>query len=163
MSSKLKKDLAQPFESSTGVTITLKAAPALLVQQAVSSVKAPPIPTQEIDGKVVKNELHPDYQKALEEWELKRSMASIDAMVLFSVGLPEGLPKDENWIKQLKYFEKLGHFELNGYDLNDEDDKEFVYKRYMALGKAELDAVGILNGVSQEDIDSFSDTFQSPT
>lgn len=160
---KLQEDLSKPFVSSTGVKIMLKAAPALLIEQAQSMVESPEIPTQEIDGKTVKNELHPDYQKALVEFERERSMAALDAMIMFSVELPEGLPEDDTWIKQLKFLQKHNRFSLNGYDIDDKDDREFIYKRYIALSNDEFQLVSQINGIKQEDVDSFTDTFPGPT
>jgi hypothetical protein len=163
---KINKDLSKPFESSTGVKITLKAAPALLIEQAQSMVESPKPPINEIkdeDGKVIRteeNRLHPDFQEALREYDRKRSMAALDAMVMFSVELPAGLPEDESWIKNLKYLERHNLFSLNGYSFDDEDDKEFIYKRYIALGSDELQLVSQINGIRQEDVEAFTDTFQ---
>lgn len=162
------KDFSKPFTASTGVKITLKAAPALLIEQAQSLIEKPKPPVQvvvdENTGKEreVANELHPDYQKALLDWDRERNMAALDTMVMFSVDLPDGLPEDENWIKQLKYLQKHSRFSLNGYNLDDEDDREFIYKRYIALGNDELQLVSQINGIRQEDVEAFTDTFQSP-
>lgn len=156
------KDFSKPFLSSTGIQITLKAAPALLIEQSQSLIKAPKPPKQKLeDGREVVNELHPDHQEALQRYDRECNMAALDTMVMFSVGLPDGLPEDKDWIKQLKYLEKHNRFSLNGYDLDDEDDREFIYKRYIALGNDELLLVSKINGIRQEDVEAFSDTFQS--
>src|SRR3990167_2251112 len=122
---------------TTGVKVKMTPAPSLLIEQAVSRIKFPDVPVQTLeDGRKVENPTHPDYLKARLEAIRKQSQVAIDVMIAF--------------------------VDLQGYDLTDELDREFVYKKYIAFGSDDLQALSQVNGISEEDRRLARDTFRGP-
>lgn len=140
---------------STGIRAKLLPVPASLMQEVVSRLKEPPIPLEydEAMGRKVENPHNPEYRAALAELEQKRAKASIDAMAMFGIELIDGLPEDKKWLAKLKKMEKFGYLDLSEFDLEDEFDLEFLYKRFIALGNDEIVRIGTLTGISQEDVE----------
>src|SRR3990167_3099732 len=147
---------------TTGVKVKMTPAPSLLIEQAVSRIKFPDVPVQTLeDGRKVENPTHPDYLKARLEAIRKQSQVAIDVMIAF-VDLVDEIPPDAQWVKRIRYLERLGHIDLQGYDLTDELDREFVYKKYIAFGSDDLQALSQVNGISEEDRRLARDTFRGP-
>jgi hypothetical protein len=155
---------------TTGVKVKLNPAPVFAVERAASGIKLPPVPTQTLeDGRVVENPLHPNYVQAQREVAEKQNAAAIDAMIVF-VDLVDGLPEGDEWLKKLKYLVKLGHFpkeDLEKFDLEDQDDREFVYKKFVAFGAPDIQMLTDANGIREEDLavarESFRRTAQRDT
>ena len=93
------------------------------------------------------NFMHPDYIEAQTEAERKRSDAALDAALLFGVKLVDGVPEDDSWIANLKYMEKRGSIDLSDWDLDDEFEREFIYKRYVAMAGDDFTLIAELSGV----------------
>jgi hypothetical protein len=146
---------------STGVRVTLNYVPSMLVQEAQQTVPNPPVPQifLEKQNRVVDNPMDERYVKELENAESKRTMAAFDVMVSFGVRLVDGLPKDKGWLKQLRRVGGRGSVDLNQYDLDDPEDLEFLYLRFVAFQTASdfniLNKVIITEADIQEKVESF--------
>lgn len=150
---------------TTGVRVRVNRVSQMLLDAAVHKVKEPEVPLwyDEDRDREVLNPNHPHYLAAMEEYEREQRLAAIDAAILWGVDLVDGLPKDKLWIKKLKYFaEKLGHIDLSEYDLEDEFELEFLYKRFIALSAEDLSNLmpEIMGGVTEEDVAKAVETFQ---
>lgn len=147
---------------STGIRGRFKSVPAMTIEAAQAMIKDPPVPLQAIEGRdhPVENPVDPDYIKARMEANRERGEAAIDVMVLFGLELVDGLPDDDTWLKQLKFLEKRGHLDLSSYDLKDEVEREFVYKRFIATGSDDLVAIGQMSGLKDKDVQAAREAFQ---
>jgi hypothetical protein len=76
----------------------------------------------------------PAYARALEEYGHTLGLVSIDAMILFGVELADPIPADGAWLRKLA---RLG-IEV---DASDPDEVEFAYKKYVAMGLSDIEAV----------------------
>jgi hypothetical protein len=81
-------------------------------------------------------------------------------MVMFGLDLMDGLPKDETWLKKLKWLEKTNRLDLSNIDFTDPFEKEFAFKKFIAATNPTIMEVTRASGVTQEDIDSATDSFQ---
>lgn len=155
---KLIRQFSEPITLSTGIKVKINVAPAMLVEQAVSRVKFPDVPVQVLeDGRKVENPNHPEYLQARQDAIRNQSQASLDVMIAF-IDLVDPI-EDDTWIKRLNYLVRLGHADISGYDLDDELDREFVYKKYIAIGNEDAKIIALANGISGEDLQSAKDTF----
>jgi hypothetical protein len=157
-----------PIELSTGLGYAVfKPVSTVLITESLATVKDPPVPMWHNPDKdrEEENPNHPDYIKALETAAIERSNRVIDAIVMFGVtltdedGSPVDLPEDASWLRKLQFLSKRGGVDLEGFDLKDDFDLEFLYKRYVALGQAELGIMTRMSGISEEDITRAEDTF----
>lgn len=157
-----------PIELSTGLGYAVfKPVSTVLITESLATVKDPPVPVwlNEEKGREEENPNHPDYLKALEEAAIKRSNRVIDAIVMFGVtmtdedGNPVDLPEDASWLRKLQFLSKRGGVDLEGFDLKDDFDLDFLYKRYVALGQSELAIMTRMSGISEEDITRAEDSF----
>jgi len=104
-----------------------------------------------------------DYLKLMREVKEKRDKVSMDTMILFGIELLDEIPEDGAWINKLRYMEKLGHLNLESYDLTDPIEREFLYKRYIAVSSDDLIEILKRSGISEDDIAQAMKTFPSPT
>lgn len=152
---------------STGVRIKVNTVPPGLVEDVMAQVKEPPVPMfyDEERDREYPNPTDPEYIKALQQVERDRSVAMIEAIVLFGIELVDGLPDDETWLKKLRFMGRRGTFDISGYDLDDELDREFLFKRYICLGTADDLAllVSSVQGIEPQDIDKARQTFLDDT
>ena len=99
--------------------------------------------------------MHPAYLAAMDRWETKRSLASMDAMAMFGVELLDEVPSDEesDWARKLK---------LLGMDFNLDDpvEREFFYKKYIALAGTDYMLLGSLSGLTEEAIAEAASSFR---
>lgn len=155
-------NLNEPVILSTGITVLLKPVPTALIQEAAQSIKDPSVPQQKVEGKdyLVDNPNDPEYQRLLQEAFAERVQAGFDVMALMGVELIDGLPQDDNWLQRLKFLEKRNRLDLSGYDLDDQFEKEFVFKRYYALAAEDWNLLTRLSGVTEEDIAKAKDSFR---
>jgi hypothetical protein len=132
------------------------------------SIKYPSVPMVEHPdkGRMEENPNDPAYLAAVEEVEVRRNLAAADAMVMFGVqliddeGVPFKYPEDLSWLKKLKYFQKRGMVNLDDFDLEDEFDLEFLFKKYIAVGAGDIMTIGRMSGVSEEAVQKAQATFQ---
>lgn len=150
-----KKELGTIITTKTGVRIRIVPVAAHLLDDVMHEVKDPPVPTKYVEEKGREEEDPADrnYLKALADAEHERSVAASDALILFGVELMDGIPEDDTWLKKLKWLERRKRVDLSGYDLNDEMDLEFVYKKYYVVSARDIPVVGTASGMSDEEIE----------
>jgi len=146
---------------STGVQARIVPVASSLLDEINARISDPAVPSQEIDGQMHENPLHPDYRQALKEASAERTTAILDAFVMFGVELVEGVPDDGLWEKKIKFMEKRGALDLSVYDLEDEFDREFVFKRYIACSSRDMRKVGVASGILAEEIERAMESFRS--
>jgi len=148
---------------STGVRALVRPVSARLITETISSVPKPAIPMWHDPDRDrdVPNPDDPTYIRALEERQEQQGVASFDAMVMFGIELVDGVPDDDGWIKRLRLMEKLGHLDLSDFDLDDELEREFAYKRYVAVSAADMDLLQSASGVTEEEIAIATESFPS--
>jgi hypothetical protein len=149
-----------------GAKIRVIPVSALLIQEITSQIDDPRPPMQpnlEKDGRMEENPFDPDYLDKLKEAQQKRSQATSDALVMFGLELVDGLPEDETWIKKLRWLEKTGRIDLSYIDFNDPFEKDFAFKKFIAATNPTIMEVTRASGVSQEDIDNATASFQRNT
>jgi hypothetical protein len=134
---------------STGVRARLSPVSSSLVEDMKNAVEMPKVPVVWIEAKEreEENPNDPRYIEAVNAAEMRRSDAIFDALCMFGVELEDGLPEDDKWLRKLKLLEKRGRMDLSGFDLKDEFDLEFLYKRYVAVAGADLQIIGGLHGM----------------
>ena len=145
---------------STGIRARIIPVASPLIDEINSRVLDPTVPVQVIDGQEHANPLHPEYQRALMDASNKRTSAVLDAFVMFGVELVDGVPEDDEWVKKIKFMEKRGAIDLSCYNLKDPLDREFVYKRFIAVSSKDTRLIGVASGVLSADIDRAMDSFQ---
>lgn len=146
---------------STGDKAIVHPVSLTLISEVTSRVKDPDVPMffNEQKGREEPNPNHPDYIRALQEADNQRGIASLDAMVMFGIELLEGIPEDRGWLKKLKILERRGVLDLSVYDLEDEIDLEFLYKRFIAVSNTDLAKVSKISGISSEEVASAEKSF----
>lgn len=148
---------------STGVRARITPIPAALIDDAMNRVKYPDIPMWHNDAKDrdEPNPSDPVYLEQYAEAERQRSNAALDTMLIAGVELVDGLPEDDRWLRKLTMMERRGLIQLEGnYDMDDELDKEFLYKRYVAVGVRDFLEISRQSGMNQEDIEAAQRTFR---
>jgi hypothetical protein len=139
---------------STGYRAKIVPVAATLIDAAVSKIQDPPVPMVFIKDQD-RNEPNPNdpaYQRALQEANRERSMASIDCMVLMGVELLDPVPIEGKWLLGLKRLERLGRIDLSLYDMEDPLDMEFVFKRFVAVGNEDLELITKKMGITEADL-----------
>jgi hypothetical protein len=133
---------------STGVVVRLSPVSSSLVEEMKAAIPMPAVPVVYIEEKEreEENPNDPRYMAAVEEVHTERADAMFDALVMFGVELPDGLPEDDTWLRKLKLLEKRTPLDLSGFNLKDEFDLEFLYKRYVAVAGEDLRIIGALHG-----------------
>jgi len=146
---------------STGIRARIVPVAATLIDEIRTHIPDPPVPTQEIDGKKHENPLHPEYRQALKDAQDERTTATLDAFVMFGVELVDGMPEDDGWVEKIRFMERRGVLDLSVYDLKNDLDREFVYKRYIAVSSKDMRKIGVASGVLAEEIERAMDSFRS--
>ncbi len=155
-----ERNVDQVVTLSTGVQARLVPVAASLINDVTARIQDPPVPMVDIGKKKPEpNPNDPDYQVALVEVNAKRATATMDAIVMFGVELVDGVPEDNGWLSKLRYMEKLGHLNMEAYDLDDPTDLEFVFKRYIAISAEDMAEVMRRSGVTEQAIAVATDTF----
>ena len=160
----VKKQAAVPdWEPlSTGVVGRIVPVGASLIDDVVASIQdpKPPLFFNEDKGREEENPTDPTYIEALEAAQRQRAVAAMETLLLFGLELQE-LPPDEEWLPKLKYMQKRGHISLDGFDLNDPMERELLYKKYIAVGTADLIKIGQHAGLNSRDVEEAARTFKS--
>jgi hypothetical protein len=162
---KRRREEGEPLSVlSTGIKARLIPVAATLVQDVASRVKDPDVPMWHNPDKDREepNPNDPKYLRDLADAGEKRGLAAVDAMVMFGVELEDGYPDPETdpWLRKLKFMERRGHISLDDFDLEDELDLEFVYKRYIAVSSIDLVAIGTMSGIQPEEAAAAARMFQ---
>lgn len=139
---------------STGVRVRLHAVSGALVEDVKDAVPYPKVPVVYIEAKdrEEENPSDPGYLAAVERVSKQRGDAVLDALLTFGVELLDGVPEDGAWLKKLKLLERRGRLNLSGFDLDDEFDREYLYKRHVAVAGADLQTIGPLQSVRPEEV-----------
>jgi hypothetical protein len=163
-------DVAKERSDGTEVTValpygvqgTIVPVPPQLVDEVTNRIKDPDIPmwTNEDKGRDEPNPSDPDYLRELEEANRARGIAAIDTMALFGIDI-EALPPDDAWLKKLQYMQKRGLIDLSDYDLEDEQEREFVFKRFIAVNNPILKKIMAVSGISEEEVAAAEGSFRS--
>ena len=101
----------------------------------------------------------PIYLKQVQETDMKRGDAVFAGLLEFGIELIDGLPEDTRWLKQLKRLEKMKQLDISGFDLKDEFDLEFLYKRYVAVAGDDLRILAPLHGLNPMGVARARSTF----
>lgn len=148
-------------ELAVGGRAKLLPVSATLLEEVNRSIVMPEPPMQynEDKGRDQLNPTDPEYIKAVSEANRKRGVAGMDVMIMFGVDLLDGVPEDDGWVKNLRYLEKLGNLDLSNYDLDDDFDREFLYKRYIAVPVTLVDKITKLSGIDSEEVEEAEESF----
>ena len=149
---------------STGVKARVNAVAAALIDDMVSAIEIPDPPIWENPEKPGQKEPNPDDPKYLKELNAaykKQGEATMDAMVLFGVDLIDGVPPKEEWLSKLQFLAKRrGQLDLSEYDLDNELEVEFLYKRYIAISSEDYSLITRRSGVTKEAVEEAEEIFQ---
>ena len=147
-----------------GYLIRVKAIPMAIISDVTNRIPEPVIPVwrnPEYD-RDEQNPNDPAYLQAKEEVDRKRGEAMIDAIVMFGIELPDGVPPTEKWLPKLKFMEKRGQVDLSGYDLSDPLELDFVFKRYIIANIGLISYIQNMSAVTPEDIGKAGKPFRRP-
>lgn len=147
---------------STGYRARLHPVASSLIADVTAQLDEPQIPVfmNEDKGREEPNPNDPAYIKAMAEYQRKQGQAGLDAMVMFGVELVDGVPPKEEWLPKLQFMERRKSLDLSDYDLDNEMDLEYIFKKYIAVGNADYERITELSGVSEADIDEAVRKFQ---
>lgn len=153
------------FEVEPGVRVRLRPVSASLIDDVTSRIPEPDVPMWHNKDKDrdEPNPSDPGYLIALEQMNRKRGIVAMDAMVMFGAELVDGLPASDEWLRKLKWMERHNMIDLSGYDLDDELDREFVYKRYVAVTPDLLAKISEVSGISSQEVERAEKSFPSST
>jgi hypothetical protein len=145
-----------------GARVKVVPVSAALIDAVMGNIKDPTVPTyyDKDSDRHIPNPGDPNYLREMAEMSRKRTSATIDAFVMFGIDLPYGLPTDEEWLTKLRYLEKLGRINLSEYDLKNEIDLEFLYKRFIVASADIIGMVTKASGVSGEEIAAAEASFR---
>lgn len=147
---------------STGVEVYLIPVPAMVIEEVASRIEDPPVPMQAIEGKAgeFENPNDPQYLRDVGRANRLRGLAVSDALITMGVEVVGGLPPVGEWLGKLKFLEKLGHFDLSAFDLDDPTTLDFLYKKYIAMSSDDLGVLQEISGISQEGIEQAKRLFR---
>ena len=123
---------------STGVRVRVSQVNPATLTDIQMRIQNPSVPTRVVAGEFgafsegEPNPEHPDYVAECQLKDMERASAMMDVIAMLCVELVDGLPKDDRWVKKLRLLSKIGQLDLSGFDLDDEDDREFLYKKHIA-------------------------------
>ena len=136
---------------STGVRVRVTAVNPATLTDIQKGIVNPEVPTKLGDNMELVPMLdHPDYLAGVEQKDMERASAMMDVIALFNVELVDGLPEDDGWLKKLRMLHKIGRLDLSGFDFDDEDDREFLYKKHIAVATEDWTTLFKLTRVPQE-------------
>jgi hypothetical protein len=146
---------------STGVRARIRPVAATLLEEVSARIPEPEVPIWHNPDKDrdEPNPSHPQYIAAQARANRERGLAAIDAMVMFGVELVDGLPENDGWLEKLKFLEKKKLLSLADYNLEDPVDKEFLYKRFIAVASTDLRTISQRSGITPEEIARAAGTF----
>lgn len=151
----------QEVTLSTGVRVRLHPVSSSLVEEMKAAIPMPPVPVVYIEAKdrEEENPNDPRYIDAVDEVKSKRGDAVLDALLIFGVELIDGLPEDKTWLKKLQLLERRKTMNLSGFDLEDDFDLEFLFKKYVAVAGADLHVISGLHGFAPMEVARARATF----
>lgn len=163
------KDNTEIFTFTTGVRVRLLPVNPMLTQAAMARIKDPAVPiiVDKEQGKEYANPNDPVYQRELEDANVQRGYARLNTIILWSIELVDGLPESDDWLYKLQFQERQGDLDLSPFDFENPIDKEFAFKKFIAIGDTvnengeNIDINLILDQgiVDSEAVDIASETF----
>jgi len=154
------------YTLTTGVRVRFRGVGWGLLVDIAAQIPDPPVPVwqdpERPDKPPVENPNDPAYQQAILEVAQEREWAQMDGFAMFGIELVDGVPPDEEWLPRLKFLAKRGRLSLEGVDLDDEMEREWTYKRYIATSLADYKAISEYSRagrISQEGIRLAEDSF----
>ncbi len=124
-----------------------------LIEDVGNSIKDPEAPiwnNPNKEGRAERNPSDPEYLAGLAEARRMRNAAIMDAMVMMGIEIVDGVPDDDEWVKKLRSMEKRGLLSIDGYDLEDPIDREFLFKRYFLATGEVIELVSRASGATEE-------------
>jgi len=160
MLKKHRQNFSKPILLSTNHWAWLRPVSASIISEAQTSISSPPVPKwfNEDKDREEENPNDPAYQLALLNAEAERNNVGIESMIMFGVDLcdSEGTlleaPPEGEWLGKLKYMERKKMLDLSEYNLDDDFDVMFLYKKYIAVSAMDIPLISAASGVSEEDI-----------
>lgn len=141
---------------STGVRARLRPVAPRLLDDVAFRIKdpiAPPWHNPQTD-RDEPNLFDADYCLQLQQTNRDRGLAQLDVLIVCGVELLDGIPPTDEWLPQLKLLERLTKQPfLSEFNLEDEQDREYVYKKYVAVGNADLLNLSKLAGLTPAEVD----------
>lgn len=146
---------------STGIEARMVPVGATLIDDIVASIPDPVVPVWHNEDKGIdeENPNDPNYLRALAQTERQRAVAAMEALLVF--GLDLELPEDDAWLNKIKFLQRRGVLDLSGYDLEDPDTLDLLYKKYIAVGTQDLITLGEKAGLNRQDVEQAAETFRS--
>ena len=95
---------------------------------------------------------------AMTEERLKQSFAN-DVVLLKLVGL-NPVVVHGGGPQITKMLERLGHLDLSGYDLTDPLEREYLFKKFVAVGQEDYTLIAEKSGVMPEDVERADKSFR---
>ena len=157
-----RTDVSDNYTLSTGVRAKLKPVAPRLLDDVSHRIKDPVAPMEHNEeyDRDEPNLFDPEYNKALKDAAYERGMAQLDVLLVCGVELLEGIPPVKTWLPQLKMLEKLTKQAfLADFDLEDELDREYVYKKYIAVGNSDLLQLSKLAGLTPQEVEQAARAF----
>jgi hypothetical protein len=144
-----------------GVQGTIVPVPPQLVDEVTNRIKDPSVPIwhNEEKDRDEPNPSDPDYLLEVEEANRARGIAAIDTMALFGIDI-ETLPADNAWLDKLLYMQKRDLIDISEYDLEDQQEREFVFKRFIAVNNIILKKIMSVSGISEEEVTAAERSFR---
>jgi len=156
---------AHSFEVD-GVCINLVGVPSGTIQDAISRVKIPDVPTWYNPDKDrdEPNPNDPSYLKALEIHSQEQGRVATEAMIMFGCEIDQDTwpPQDTTWLRKLKLTSRRGTLDLDWVNWEDEIDQQFLFLKYHAISNDRLVQIGQLGGLSREALAQARSSFQRP-
>jgi len=145
---------------STGVRVRLRPVAPSLIAEISASVEYPTVPRiVDESGREMENPMHPDYIRNIEAADNKRATRVLEAIVMFAFELVDGMPEDDEWLRSVQLLARRGAISLEGLDLKEPLDREFVYKKYIAVGNEDMQLAGSVAGIRGEEVEAASRSF----
>ena len=140
---------------STGIRAKIKPVPASLLDKVAGHIPDPKPPKQLIEdkGREEINPFDPEYLRLKDEALTERGRATTEAMVMFGIELVDEIPPNEEWLPPLRFLEKRGRLDLKEWNIEDEIERELLYKLFVAVANVDIMLVSAASGVSQEEVE----------
>jgi hypothetical protein len=163
---KSKVEVDDIITLASGVRVRLHPVSNVLIRDIQNRIPfpKPPIWHDPSTDRDEDNYTHPDYVKALQERNNEINSQQINAYVILGFDLVDGVPDKSTWLPKLKMLERLGVISLRDFDLEDDGDLEYLYRRYIATPTVpEIDMITDLSQLTPEEIAKQRASFRGET
>jgi len=159
----IKESVSDEYTLSTGIRVKLKPVSIELLRSVASKIKEPTVPMvmNQDKGREEPNPDDPEYKRQVATTNEAQFMAVLDVVLIEGMELLEEIPDVNDWWPSLQLLQKLGHIQLpDNLDLDNQLEREYLYKKFKAIGKDDLNLINRCYGISQEDVSIAEDTFR---